>query len=253
MNKQEIIKSKDNKQIKEAKKLLQKKYRTDSYLIEGFHLYEEARKSGALISQVFVLEEYAPDYPEAQVVTKEVLATISDSKTPQGLVAIVFKDKVLDRLSGKILVLDQVQDPGNVGTMIRTADAAGFDGVVLSKDSADIYSPKVMRSMQGSNFHLPILTRDLADFYEEEKNQGSQIFATTLSKNSQPYEDVLRNISENKSIIVIMGNEGQGISDLSKKYADVEIHIDMPGQAESLNVAVATGIILFTIIADRED
>ncbi|WEV44812.1 RNA methyltransferase [Streptococcaceae bacterium ESL0687] len=240
----DIIKSKDNKAVKAARKLLQKKHRKDSYLIEGFHLYEEAKKAHAQIEDVFVLENYYEDYPEASLVSEEVLKSITDSKSPQGLVAVVKKDDLsLDNLSDlkRVLVLDGVQDPGNVGTLIRTADAAGYDAVFLSKDCADLYSPKVLRSMQGSNFHLPIFSMELASIYSFLKGKGSKLLVTSLEKDSVSYKD----LDFTGNFALVLGNEGQGVSSFSKEQADYIVHIDMPGQAESLNVAVAGGILIF--------
>ena len=140
----EIISSKDNKKIKEARKLLTKKYRKNSYLIEGFHLLEEALKAGRSIKQIFVEENKLTKLTEmigseksltdlsVNLVSKEVLKSLADSESPQGLIAEVTKiEEVIDFSAAKFLLLENVQDPGNVGTMIRTADAAGFSAVIL--------------------------------------------------------------------------------------------------------------------------
>ena len=169
-----IITSKANSVVKNAKKLHQKKYRKSSYLIEGWHLFEEAVQAGATIEKIFALVEYGDklvDYPQTVFVTEEILFDLADSQTPQGIVAIVQKEEELlpDLTSGKYLFLEDVQDPGNVGTMIRTADAAGFSGVIVSSKSADIYSLKTLRSMQGSHFHLPIYRMPVDTFVEEAK------------------------------------------------------------------------------------
>lgn len=245
----DIIRSKSNQLIKQTKKLLQKKYRKTSYLIDGWHLLEEAQKSGAQIEQIFVTEEglHRLNQPElVKLVSPEVLAELSDSVTPQGVVAQLSlpQQEPPGQLSGKFLVLEDVQDPGNVGTMIRTADAAGYDGVFISEKSADIYSMKVLRSMQGSHFHLPIYRVDMGRLLEHFKSKQIPVFATTLSKNSVDYKEIIAP----SSFALVMGNEGQGISDFMADQADQLIHISMPGQAESLNVAVAAGILLFSFI-----
>ena len=152
-----IITSKSNNVIKNAKKLHQKKYRTDSYLIEGWHLFEEAVENHAKIRQVFVLEAYldrVEDIQKVTIVTPEILSLLADSKTPQGIVAEILLEQpeLPDQLQGRFLYLEDVQDPGNVGTMIRTADAAGFDGVMLSKASADLYS---LTGWTGASHHGP--------------------------------------------------------------------------------------------------
>ena len=133
----EIIQSKQNASIKSARKLLQRKHRKTSYLLEGWHLFEEAKASGAEILQVFVLEEMADcvaNMAKVKLVSPEVLKELCETQTPQGIVAEVAKQSqaLPESLSGKYLLLEDVQDPGNVGTMIRTADAAGYDGVFLS-------------------------------------------------------------------------------------------------------------------------
>lgn len=245
----DIIRSKSNQLIKQTKKLLQKKYRKTTYLIDGWHLLEEAQKSGAQIEQIFVTEEglHRLNQPElVKLVSPEVLAELSDSVTPQGVVAQLSlpQQEPPGQLSGKFLVLEDVQDPGNVGTMIRTADAAGYDGVFISEKSADIYSMKVLRSMQGSHFHLPIYRVDMGKLLEHFKSKQIPVFATTLSKNSVDYKEIIAP----SSFALVMGNEGHGISDFMADQADQLIHISMPGQAESLNVAVAAGILLFSFI-----
>ena len=241
-----IITSKSNNGIKNAKKLHQKKYRTDSYLIEGWHLYEEAVENQAKIRQVFILEAYSDRVEDSQkvtVVTPEILSLLADSKTPQGIVAeIALEPATIPlQLEGRYLYLEDVQDPGNVGTMIRTADAAGFDGVILSKASADIYSLKVLRSMQGSHFHLPIWKMDRAELFERASKSNTPVLATTLSKSSIDY----RQLPQMDQFILVMGNEGKGISPEMATRADQLVHIPMPGRAESLNVAVAAGILMF--------
>ena len=241
-----IITSKANSVVKNAKKLHQKKYRKSSYLIEGWHLFEEAVQAGARIEKIFALaehEEKLTDYPQAVFVTEEILLDLADSQTPQGIVAIVQKEEeqMPDLTSGKYLCLEDVQDPGNVGTMIRTADAAGFSGVVVSSKSADIYSLKTLRSMQGSHFHVPIYRMTVETFVEEAKKGNLPILATTLSKNSKDY----RELAQLEDFALVMGNEGQGISQFMTNQADQLVHITMKGQAESLNVAIAAGILMF--------
>ncbi|HFI0301409.1 TPA: TrmH family RNA methyltransferase [Streptococcus suis] len=243
----DIIRSKANHLVKQVKKLHQKKYRTSSYLIEGWHLLEEAMESGATIEHIFVVEEYfekVVGLANVTVVSPEIMQDLADSKTPQGAVAqLALPSQLLpETLDGKFLVLEDVQDPGNVGTMIRTADAAGFDGVFLSDKSADIYNMKVLRSMQGSHFHLPVYRMPMAAILSVLKSNQIQILATTLSSQSVDYKE----ITPKPSFALVMGNEGQGISDLVADEADQLVHITMPGQAESLNVAIAAGILLFS-------
>ena len=241
-----IITSKANSVVKNAKKLHQKKYRKSAYLIEGWHLFEEAVQAGVTIEKVFALESYRDQlvaFPQTIWISEEILLDLADTQTPQGIVAVIQKEEVglPDLHQGKYLFLEDVQDPGNVGTMIRTADAAGFTGVIVSDKSADIYSLKTLRSMQGSHFHLPIYRMPLVSFVEEAKKSDLPILATTLSRESKDY----RELSSLENFVLVMGNEGQGISSVMAESADQLVHIGMKGRAESLNVAVAAGILMF--------
>ena len=241
-----IITSKANSVVKNAKKLHQKKYRKSAYLIEGWHLFEEAVQAGVTIEKVFALESYRDQlaaFPQTIWVSEEILRDLADTQTPQGIIAVIQKEEVglPDLHQGKFLFLEDVQDPGNVGTMIRTADAAGFTGVIVSDKSADIYSLKTLRSMQGSHFHLPIYRMPLATFVEEAKKSNLPILATTLSRDSKDY----RELSSLENFVLVMGNEGQGISPAMVESAEQLVHIGMKGRAESLNVAVAAGILMF--------
>ena len=241
-----IITSKANSVVKNAKKLHQKKYRKSAYLIEGWHLFEEAVQAGVRIEKIFALESYRDqldDFPQTIWVSEEILLDLADTQTPQGIVAVIQKEEVglPDFSQGKFLFLEDVQDPGNVGTMIRTADAAGFTGVIVSDKSADIYSLKTLRSMQGSHFHLPIYRMSSQALLKETKEAAIPVLATTLSKDSVDY----RELPPIENFVLVMGNEGQGISPLMAESADQLVHISMKGQAESLNVAVAAGILIF--------
>ncbi|WP_105149162.1 TrmH family RNA methyltransferase [Streptococcus suis] len=245
----ENIRSKANHLVKQVKKLQQKKYRTSSYLIEGWHLLEEALAAKVPIEHILVSEEHVhrvAGLSNVTVVSSDIMQDLADSRTPQGVVAqLSLPNQTLpDVLTGKFLVLEDVQDPGNVGTMIRTADAAGFDGVFLSDKSADIYNMKVLRSMQGSHFHLPVYRMPMTAIFSALKSNQLQILATTLSSQSVDYKEV----TPNPSFALVMGNEGQGISTFVANEADQLVHITMPGQAESLNVAIAAGILLFSFI-----
>ncbi|MDU1700759.1 MAG: RNA methyltransferase [Streptococcus mitis] len=241
-----IITSKANSVVKNAKKLHQKKYRKSAYLIEGWHLFEEAVQAGVMIEKIFALESYREQlasFPQTVWVSEDILLDLADSQTPQGIVAVVQKEEVeqTDFSQGKFLFLEDVQDPGNVGTIIRTADAAGFTGVIVSDKSADIYSLKTLRSMQGSHFHLPIYRMTSQALLEEAKEVAIPVLATTLSKDSVDY----RELPSIENFVLVMGNEGQGISSLMAESADQLLHISMKGKAESLNVAVAAGILIF--------
>ena len=242
-----IITSKANSVVKKCQEITPKKIRKSAYLIEGWHLFEEAVQAGVTIEKIFALENYRDQlasFPQTVWVSEDILLDLADSQTPQGIVAVVQKEEEVgqaDFSQGKFLFLEDVQDPGNVGTIIRTADAAGFTGVIVSNKSADIYSLKTLRSMQGSHFHLPIYRMSSQALLEEAKKAGIPVLATTLSKDSKDYRD----LPHLDQFVLVMGNEGQGISPLMAESADQLVHISMKGQAESLNVAVAAGILIF--------
>lgn len=247
------IQSTKNTYIKELRKLHQKKQREkeQKYLIEGFHLVEEAYLAGVTIQDNLMsqrgLREWgdwftARDLP-VTVVSDEVMASLSDLPTPQGILAVVNRvaQPTPMTLQGKWLLLDGVQDPGNVGTMIRTADAAGFTGVFLGQGSADSYSSKVLRSMQGSQFHLQIHTGEIQEICQAFQAQGIPVYGTELNEQAVPYQTV----NKTENVALVLGNEGQGVSAEVLAITDQNLYIPIYGQAESLNVAVAAGIIMY--------
>ncbi|MBF8808310.1 MAG: RNA methyltransferase [Enterococcus lacertideformus] len=247
------IQSAKNPRIKELKKLHKKKYREEKgeYLLKGFHLIEEAVAANAKVKEILItqkgLEEWASWLDQHQeislvLVTNEVMSVVSDLPTPQGILAVIHeKQTKVPPFTGGWLLLDNVQDPGNVGTMIRTADAFGLSGVVLGKGSADIYSTKVLRSMQGSNYHLPIIQADLELLIPMLKKQGFATYGTELNEEAIS----LSTVNVPKNYAVVMGNEGQGVRSEILSLTDQNIYIPIPGNVESLNVGVAAGIVLY--------
>lgn len=240
-----------NTRIKDLRKLHKKKYRQQQqrYLIEGFHLVEEAQQQGVVIEAVFAndrgvregahLLEAADD---VYYVSDEVLSQLADSPSPQGIVAVAkMEGEPSLTAEGGWLLLDNVQDPGNVGTMIRTADAAGLTGVIIGNGTADIYSSKVLRSMQGSQFHLRICSMDLLEAVAFFQRAAIPVYGTALNKEAK----VLQEVPKQKNYAVIMGNEGQGISQSLLDSVDETIYIPIFGKAESLNVGVAAGIVMY--------
>lgn len=248
------IQSVKNPLIKELKKLHKKKYREEArcYLLEGFHLVEEAAASGAHIKEVLVtdrgLSEWR-DWIDQQVneeictlVSAEVMSAVSDLPTPQGILAVIeMEETSIEEYKGGWLLLDNVQDPGNVGTMIRTADAFGLTGVILGKGTADLYSTKVLRSMQGSNYHLPILQKDLTEIIPHFKEQQTPIYGTELNEEALP----LNEVTKTTDFALVMGNEGQGVKKEILDMTDKNVYIPIPGNAESLNVGVAAGVLMY--------
>lgn len=247
-----MITSTKNKHVQYVKKLQKAKYRKmeKAFVLEGYHLLEEAVQAGVSLRAVYYSES-GKDFVEKmdfqcaliEEVTDTVLKAMSTLPTPQGILAVAdelcYSD--LDTVEGKILLLDQVQDPGNVGTMIRTADAAGYQAVVLNEGSADLYHPKVLRAMQGSQYHLPIYMRKFDEFVPKLLARNWQLYGTELNEEAVDY----RTIHPQGNFAVIMGNEGQGVSPEFLAQTTQNVYLPMPGQAESLNVAVATGILLF--------
>ena len=232
-----VITSKDNKRIKAVRKLLTKKGRlkANQFLIEGEHLIEEALKWNANILELFVLENSEFNFDlKMTVVTKDVMKSLSTLVTPPGIIAVVeMNTQTVD--SNRILALDGVQDPGNLGTLIRTADAFNFKRILIGKDTVDPYSDKVLRSSQGSHFHVSIEDTDLIGAIN---NFDGIVLTTDLQ--GEP-------LNKNKitgPLMIVLGNEGQGVSDDVLSHANYKVKIDMPGHAESLNVSVAGGILM---------
>jgi len=243
------IHSAKNPQVKEWKKRLTKKERekTGTFLVEGFHLVEEAFKAEAIIDIIISEDTELPawDYGDTSIttVTKDIIEQLTDTETPQGIVALC-KQLTHDAIihSGKtFMVMDQVQDPGNLGTIIRTADACGVDAVIIGDGTVDIYNPKVVRSAQGSHFHLPILKVNLLAFMEEIKEKGIPVYGTSL-ENGKDYREIQ---SSDKGFCLIVGNEGRGVRKEILAETDTNLYIPIFGKSESLNVAVAAGILMY--------
>ena len=247
----------NNPQVKAAAELKQKKYRLERglFLAEGLRTVEEAVAYKAVVSIFYtaieddrtraVLEEAAAQQVKLTCVSDTVLKKIADTETPQGIIAVCKMQPVaLDDLlaSGKmLLVLDRVGDPGNVGTMLRTADAAGIGGVVLLKGSVDAYAPKTVRSSMGSLFHVPVLAGvGETAFIESAHNAGYELLVTCLDGADNLYKADLHG-----RLAFVMGNEANGVSAGLLEAADKRVFIPMAGRAESLNVAMAAGIVMF--------
>lgn len=232
-----VITSKDNKRIKAVRKLLTKKERTKAkqFLIEGEHLVEEALKWNANILELFVLENSEFNFDlKTTVVTKDVMKSLSTLVTPPGIVAVVEMNTQTIN-SDRILALDGIQDPGNLGTLIRTADAFNFNRILIGKDTVDPYSDKVLRSSQGSHFHVSIEDTDLVETMND-------FDGTVLTTDLQG--EALSSQKITGPLMIVLGNEGQGVSDDVLSHANYKVKIDMPGHAESLNVSVAGGILM---------
>ncbi|MCM2995879.1 TrmH family RNA methyltransferase [Paenibacillus cellulositrophicus] len=258
--------SPQNPRVKEWAQLLEKKHRDKQhkYIIEGIHLVQEALTAGADLECVaFDLEQGIPselahlaggESAEWIGVSPAVIAKCTDTKTPQPVFAVVQKprsaaglDALMSREGSLVIVLDGVQDPGNVGTIIRSADAAGADGVILGRGSADLYNPKTIRSTMGSLFHLPVVEGDLMEILPEAKRSGARVISTSLQAQDTCYSYDFRQ----GSCWLLVGNEAKGVSEQAQQLVDDALIIPMRGQAESLNVAMASTLMLFEAMRQR--
>lgn len=247
----EVLRSQQNSLIKQTVKLQTAKGRKvqGAYLLEGEHTIEEAIQSGVELSRLFVSESAMPRYQEwltrydATVVSDTLFAKLSMTESQQGVLAVVPIEKnIATQLpKGRYLLVDAVQDPGNLGTMIRTADAAGFDGVVLGEGCVDLYNDKVIRSMQGSQFHIPIY-RAILDKLIPTLQAAAIPVAVTALHHTAVSHDWLTGL---ESVAIVVGNEGNGVRQDVIDLASQVIKIPMYGQAESLNVAIASAILMY--------
>lgn len=261
----ELISSKENKKIKYLKKLLSSSsFRREEgvFIAEGLRLCFDALKSGAYVMTAFFSESFYNKNEsfvrEASSVVKQtfllkdnVFSAASDTKTPQGVLFIIKRlDKTLDfdkiKDNGKVLALETVQDPVNLGTILRTAEALGIGAVVLTRDCCDIYAPKVVRGSMGAIFRLPItITDDLPAFIDRFNVFGTS-YAAVLDKDSVSLDQC----TFKGAVLAVVGNEGNGITPETVKACTHQLYIPMRGDAESLNVSAAASIILWEMKND---
>jgi len=238
-----IIESVDNKRIKYLKKLKDKKYRDEEkkFLIEGEHLVLEAYKSGLLEEVILCNNEIDLDINKIYV-SENVMKSLSDLPSKAWIIGVCkIVDNILD-YNSNVLILDGVQDPGNLGAIIRSAVAFNIKNIVLSKDTVDLYNTKVLRSAQGMNFHLNIIREDITKIINELKNNDYIIYGTDVINGID-----VKSIKNDGKYAIIMGNEGNGISPGVKELVDKNIYIKMNEKCESLNVAVSASIILYEL------
>lgn len=217
--------------------------------MEGFHLVEEALRQDGLVlellvsSGVSVPEEWLKDDYDVFEISTEISHLISETMTEQGVFAVVATSEpdMMLLYGKKLLLVDAVQDPGNVGTLIRTADAAGYDCVVLGKGSADLYNPKVIRSTQGSHFHIPVIQANLFDWIANLEEEGVPVIGAVLDDQAKSLNDM----TKRDTLALMVGNEGNGISPELQDRLSEKVYIPIYGDSESLNVAVAAGILLY--------
>lgn len=236
-----LIESIQNEKVKYFKKIRNKKYIMEfkEYIVEGEHLVEEAIKAGKVVSLIVLNGfSYESDLPK-YFVTEKVMSSISLMQSYPNIMAVVKVEENLKELSDRIIILENVQDPGNVGTIIRTSVAFGFDTIFISNDSASIYNDKVIRSSQGMIFHTNIIIGNISEFIETLKEKNYKIYSTSLD-GSYDIKHV-----ENDKVAFVLGNEGSGVTSSTHNLCDGSVKIPMNTKCESLNVAVAGAIIMY--------
>ena len=240
------IESLSNKKIKELNKLKNKKYRDleNLFLVEGWHLVKEAYNAGILKEVLVLKDTFVEMNCNIIYTTEEVLKYLSDVETPQNIIG-VCKKIDNNKIGKKVVVLDDIQDPGNLGTIIRSSVAFNFDTIILSNNSVDIYNPKVIRSTQGMLFKVNIIRCDLTEKISKLKDDGYRIIATKVTNGKD-----VKTLEKIEKLCIIMGNEGNGVSDKVLALADDFIYIKMNKNCESLNVGVATSILLYELGSD---
>lgn len=248
----EYISSVKNPRIILWKSLLSRKGReaVNAFIVEGTRMVQEALASSFEVKAVLIREDFIPPFAVPQDIpvyslSVHVFSAVTDTRTPQGIAAVLTKR--LLPLSGKRFVaMDAVQDPGNVGTIVRTADAAGFDGIILGPECADLFSPKVLRSTMGSIFRMGFsFPQNLVETMQKFRSQGYSVISSQLDGDSFYEREKV-----SSSFILIIGNEGNGISEAVRKTATHHLRLPMRGGAESLNAAVAAGIMMYDLTKD---
>lgn len=258
-----IITSKDNEIIKHIRKLKEKKYRDEynEYVVEGVKIVEEAIKENAKIKQVIVCNDTTKTYEipthimleiakfDCIYVSDKIFNYITQVTNPQGVMAIIEKqDKnmQIDYNQDIIVMLDDVQDPGNLGTILRTVDSIGLNQIIVSKGTADSFNSKVVRSTMGAIFRLKIIEEDdLIKTIKELRKHHFKLLVTSLQTENSIYD-----IDFSKKIIVI-GNEANGVSKEIQDLADEKAKIPMLGRTESLNASVAAGIVMYEYVRQK--
>ena len=259
----QTITSKDNELIKHIRKLKDKKYRDESneYVVEGVKLVEEAEKENAKIKQIIVCEDTTRTYEipthimleiaryECISVSNKIFNIITQVTNPQGIMAIIEKNAQnakIDYTQDIIVVLDDVQDPGNLGTILRTVDSIGLNQIIVSKGTADAFNSKVVRSTMGAIFRIKIIeVENLAQAIKEMRKHHFKLMVTSLQTKNSIYD-----IDFYKKIIVI-GNEANGVSKEIQDMADEKAKIPMLGRTESLNASVAAGVVMYEYVRQK--
>lgn len=239
-----VYTSLDNPKIKEIKKLQNKKYRDKEglFIVEGKHLVLEAYKNGYVVDLILEQNEVFPLDVNTLYVTNDILNYLSELETPYTIMAVCKKLNKVDIIGNKVLLLDGIQDPGNLGTIIRSSVAFNIDTIILSDGSVDLYNSKVVRASQGLMFHVNIMRQNMLEIIPKLKDDGYHIMGTKVTHGNS-----LKTVAKYSKFAIIMGNEGNGVREEVLEQADEFLYIDMNPLCESLNVGVATSIILYEL------
>lgn len=256
-----MITSTRNPKVKYVRALqAQGKFRRgeNAFVVEGVRLVDEAIKADWDANLVF-FEEGLSQRGEALVATfadrgaqvlqvsQQVMRAASDTQTPQGLMAVLpIKELPVPEIFDFLFIPDAVRDPGNMGTMLRTALAAGVDAVFIPPETVDVYAPKVIRAGMGAHFHLPILNLDWKEIEHRIRNLKLKVYLADASKGKNYSQADFQH-----PCALIIGSEAEGAGGVARHMADDQLHIPMPGDAESLNAAVAAGVLLFEVVRQR--
>lgn len=241
-----VITSLENKKVKDLVKLQKKKYRdlTGTFMVEGEHLVIEALKANVL-KEVIILDGKSTSVSvPCTYVTYEVMKKISNMDSVPDIIGVCTKSDKNDIVGNKILLLDDIQDPGNLGTIIRSAVAFNVSTIILSSLTVDLYNSKVLRATQGMLFHINIIRMDSMDAINLLKSKGYMIYGTSVD-NGVDVRSLTKN--EKEKVCLIMGNEGNGVSTEILKMSDKNLYIKMNEEVESLNVGVACSILLYEL------
>ena len=238
-----VITSLENQKVKDVVKLQSKKYRdlTNTFVVETEHLVEEAEKAG-IIKDLFLVEDEFVDNNDTYFVTNEVMRKMSSMESPSNVLAVCEKNNSKEIIGDRILLIDGVQDPGNLGTIVRSSVAFGVTTIVLSPDTVDLYNPKVIRATEGMFCHINIITMDLEEAINIIKSKGIKVYGTNVVDGVS-----VTSITDKNKYALIVGNEGNGVKQNIQDLSDVNLYIPMKDNVESLNVGVACSILLYEL------
>ncbi len=251
----EVLSSISNPKLRRVRELLDRsraRKKEDAFVVEGIRMFREIPEDRLM--ETFISEKFHEENPSIRgsVVKNEVFQKLSDTRTPQGVLTVVRQrhyalPDILQGKNGLWLILEGIQDPGNLGTMIRTGEGAGISGIIMDRNTADFYSPKTVRSTMGAVFRVPFFyTEDLAGTVREIKKTGITTYAAHLD-GKKMYHEI--NYADRTAFLI--GNEGNGLSDELTSLADIKLRIPMQGQVESLNAAISAALLMYRYMTGR--